>query len=44
MRALIVSICHVSCTWTNKKVCFVFDEKTLCFQSYNQGYRETGNN
>ena len=22
----------------------VFDEETHCFQSYNQGYRKTGNN
>ena len=27
----------------NKRVGLVFDEKTHCFQSYNQGYRKTGN-
>ena len=28
----------------HKRVCLVFDEETHCFQSYNQGYRKTGNN
>ena len=28
----------------NKRVGLVFDEKTNCFQSYNQGYRKTSNN
>ena len=28
----------------HKRVGLVFDEKTHCFQSYNQGYRKTGNN
>ena len=39
----IVSIYHASCTWPNKGVCPVFDQKTHCFQSYIQGYRKTGN-
>ena len=28
----------------HKRVGLVFDEETHCFQSYNQGYRKTGNN
>ena len=28
----------------NKRVGLVFNEKTHCFQSYNQGYRKTSNN
>ena len=28
----------------HKRVGLVFDEKIYCFQSYNQGYRKTGNN
>ena len=44
VRVLIVSIGHASCTWPNKRVGLVFDEKTHCFQSYNQGYRKTSNN
>ena len=28
----------------HKRVGLVFDDKTHCFQSYNQGYRKTGNN
>ena len=28
----------------HKRVGLVFDEETRCFQSYNQGYRKTGNN
>ena len=28
----------------HKRVGLVFNEKTYCFQSYNQGYRKTGNN
>ena len=40
---LIVSIGHASCTCPNKRVCPVSDQKTDCFQSYNQGYRKTGN-
>ena len=27
----------------HKRVGLVFDEKTHCFQSFNQGYRKTGN-
>ena len=27
-----------------KRVCPVSDQKRHCFQSYNQGYRKTGNN
>ena len=41
--ALIVSIGHASCTWPNKRVCPYLTKKTHCFQSYNQGYRKTGN-
>ena len=41
---LIVSIGHASCTWPNKRVGLVFNEKTHCFQGYNQGYRKTSNN
>ena len=41
---LIVSIGHASCTPPNKRVGLVFDEKTQCFQSYNQGYTKTSNN
>ena len=40
----IVSIDHASRTRTNKRVGLVFNEKTHCFQSYNQGYRKTSNN
>ena len=39
--------CFNSQYWSrfmNKRVGLVFDEKTHCFQSYNQGYRKTGNN
>ena len=28
----------------HKRVGLVFDEKTHCFQSYNQGYKKTSNN
>ena len=35
---------HASRIRTNQKVGLVFNEKTHCFQSYNQGYRKTGNN
>ena len=38
--------CFNSQYWSrfmNKRVGLVFDEKTNCFQSYNQGYRKTGN-
>ena len=28
----------------NMRVGLVFDEKTHCFQGYNQGYRKTSNN
>ena len=28
----------------HKRVGLGFDEKIHCFQSYNQGYRKTGNN
>ena len=35
---------HASRTRSNKRVGLVFDEKTHCFQSYNQGYRKTNNN
>ena len=35
---------HASRTRTNKRVVLVFNEKTHCFQSYNQGYRKTSNN
>ena len=41
---LIVSIGYASCTWPNKRACPVSDQKTHCFQSYDQGYRKTGNN
>ena len=45
VRCLIVSIGHASHTRPNiKRVGLVFDEKTHCFQSYNQGYRKTSNN
>ena len=44
VRCLIVSIGHASRTRTNKRVGLVFNEKTHCFQSYNQGYRKTSNN
>ena len=39
--------CFNSQYWScfmHKRVGLVFDEKTHCFQSYNQGYRKTGNN
>ena len=39
--------CFNSQYWSrfmNKRVGLVFDEKTHCFQSYNEGYRNTGNN
>ena len=35
---------HASRTRSNIRVGLVFDEKTHCFQSYNQGYRKTSNN
>ena len=43
-KVLIVSIGHASRTRYNKRVGLVVDEKTHCFQSYNQGYRKTSNN
>ena len=39
--------CFNSQNWSrfmHKRVGLVFDEETHCFQSYNQGYRKTGNN
>ena len=39
--------CFNSQCWSlfvHKRVGLVFDEKTHCFQSYNQGYRNTDNN
>ena len=39
--------CFNSQYWScfiHKRVGLVFDEKTHCFQSYNQGYRKTGKN
>ena len=39
--------CFNSQYWSrfiHKRVGLVFDDKTQCFQSYNQGYRKTGNN
>ena len=39
--------CFNSQYWSrfmHKRVGLVFDEETHCFQSYNQGYRKTGNN
>ena len=39
--------CFNSQYWSrfvHKKVGLVFDEKTHCFQRYNQSYRKTGNN
>ena len=41
---LIFSIGYASRTRPNKRVGLVFDEKTHCFQSDNQGYRKTSNN
>ena len=38
------TIGHALCTWPNRRVCVVFDDKTHCIQSYNQGYRKTSNN
>ena len=35
---------HFIVKFIHKRVGLVFDEKTHCFQSYNQGYRKTGNN
>ena len=39
--------CFNSQYWSrfiHKRVGLEFDDKTHCFQSYNQGYRKTGNN
>ena len=39
--------CFNSQYWSrfaHKRVGLVFDEKTHCFQRYNQSYRKTGNN
>ena len=39
--------CFNSQYWSrfmHKRVGLVFDKKTHCFQSYNQGHRKTGNN
>ena len=39
--------CFNSQYWSrfmHKRVGLLFDEETHCFQSYNQGYRKTGNN
>ena len=39
--------CFNSQYWSrfmHKRAGLVFDEETHCFQSYNQGYRKTGNN
>ena len=36
--------CQYWSRFMHKRVGLVFDEKTHCFQSYNQGYRKTGNN
>ena len=35
---------YLSRTRSNMRVGLVFDEKTHCFQRYNQGYRKTSNN
>ena len=42
-----IVLCCNSHYWSrfmHKRVGLVFDKKTHCFQSYNQGYRKTGNN
>ena len=48
-NTILLDIVHffISQYWSpfmNKRVGLVFDEKTHRFQSYNQGYRKTGNN
>ena len=44
MRCFNSQYWYASYTWPNKRVGLVFDQKTHCFQSYNQGYRKTGKN
>ena len=38
------ALCTLYARFMHNRVGLVFDEKTHCFQSYNQGYRKTGNN
>ena len=38
------SLDFMSNTSSLTRICPVSDQKTHCFQSYNQGYRKTGNN